>query len=69
MKTLTFEQMEQVNGGIWKYLNPIPTNPCNFALGSVGGIYTIMALAVGGPIAGATVFLITTVAANYVCDY
>lgn len=68
MKTLDFNQMERIEGGWkWSYLNPFPTNGCEFALGGVAGVYAgaIAAFATAGI---SIIAAALTIAANAICD-
>ena len=68
MKTLNFEQMEQVNGGSWwSILNPVPTNGCEFALGRVANVYGLVASVFLSPVGGILVGYLIGVGANAVC--
>ena len=68
MKKLDFEQMEKVNGGgWWDIFNPIPTNPCEFALGGVAGVYSMAASAFLTPAGGLLVTVAFMAIANATC--
>ena len=69
MKTLTFDQMEQVNGGKWyDFLNPIPGNLCEATLGMAAGVWVVGATMAGGPLAGLAVALGTNALIHWACE-
>ena len=65
MKTLSFEQMEQVNGGKapkWgRFL-------CSTMLSGAVTPWVLGAFALGAPLVGAGLIIVGTVAAEYVCS-